>query len=318
MQDFAGIWVPLVTPFINGAVDQAGLKRLVAHLGNQGLAGLVVCGSTGEAASLDGAEQLAVLHTVLEARGELRVMMGVSGVTPAGVAGRLRGLAGLPLAGVLVPPPYYVKPSQQGIADFYTAVADASPHPVVLYDIPGRTGVRIETDTMLRLASHPQIRAVKDCGGDLDHTQAVIDDGRLQLLCGDDSRLFVSLCQGAVGAIAASAHLRPDLFADVHCLLLEGDLHAARRLWKALWPLTRALFDEPNPGPVKAALAPCLDLRDELRAPMTTASAGLALRIRGLLGAIDAAWPATPRGQALARGATRAGVPTSPAGTSLR
>ena len=291
MQEFAGIWVPLITPFINGAVDHDGLKRLVAHLGNKGIAGLVVCGSTGEAASLDEAEQLAVLRTVIDVRGELRVVMGVSGVTPAGVAARLRELADLPLAGVLVPPPYYVKPSQQGVADFYTSVADASPHPVVLYDIPGRTGVRVETDTMLRLAAHPRIRAVKDCGGDLEHTQAVIDDGRLQVLCGDDSRIFVSLCQGAVGAIAASAHLRPDLFAGLYRLLHQGDLGEARRLWKALWPLTRALFEEPNPGPVKCALAQRLDLRDELRAPMTTVSASLAQRIQGLLDAIDVSWP---------------------------
>jgi len=291
MQDFTGIWVPLVTPFVNGTVDLDGLKRLVAHLGNKGITGLVVCGSTGEAASLDEAEQLAVLHTVIEARGELRVVMGVSGVTPAGVARRLQELAGLPLAGVLVPPPYYVKPSQQGVADFYTTVADASPHPVVLYDIPGRTGVRIETATMLRLAAHPRIRAVKDCGGDIEHTQAVIDDGRLQVLCGDDSRIFVSLCQGAAGAIAASAHLRPDLFADLHRLLQHGELQAARGLWKALWPLTRALFEEPNPGPLKAAMAWRLDLGNELRAPMTPASQSLAQRIHTTLDAIDAAWP---------------------------
>ena len=293
MQDFAGIWVPLVTPFINGAVDHDGLKRLVAHLRGGGVHGLVVCGSTGEAASLSAAEQLAVLHTVLDARGELQVMMGASGVTPSSVIGRLQELAGLPLAGVLVTPPYYMKPSQQGVADFFTAVADASTHPVVLYDIPGRTGVRIETETMLRLAAHPRIRAIKDCGGDLEHTQAVIDDGRLQVLCGDDSRVFVSLCQGAVGAIAASAHLRPDLFASLQRLLQQGDLPAARRLWKALWPLTRALFEEPNPGPVKSALPRIVDVRDELRAPMTVASPGLALRIQGLLDAMKVAWPET-------------------------
>lgn len=293
MQDFAGIWVPLVTPFVNGAVDHDGLKRLVAHLRGSGIRGIVVCGSTGEAASLSAAEQLAVLRTVLDVRSELQVMMGASGVTPCSVVGRLRELAGLPLAGVLVTPPYYVKPSQQGVADFFMVVADASTHPVVLYDIPSRTGVRIETETMLRLAAHPQIRAVKDCGADLEHTQAVINDGRLQVLCGDDSRVFVSLCQGAVGAIAASAHLRPDLFASLYRLLQQGDLHAARCLWKMLWPLTRALFEEPNPGPVKSALPRVVDVRDELRAPMTAASPGLALRIQEMLDAMKVAWPGT-------------------------
>jgi 4-hydroxy-tetrahydrodipicolinate synthase len=286
VHDFAGIWVPLITPFHHGAVDHDGLKRLLAHLDNKGLAGVVVCGSTGEAATLDEAEQRAVLQTVLAARGGLQVIMGASGVTPGRVVARLREWQGLPLAGVLVPPPYYVRPSQKGIADFFTAVADASPHPVVLYDIPSRVGVRIQTGTMLQLAAHPRIRAVKDCSGDLEHTQALIDDGRLQMLCGDDSRVFVNLCQGSVGAIAASAHLRPGLFAELHRLVQKNDLNAARGLWKTLWPLTLALFEEPNPGPVKAALAPLLDLRDELRAPMTTASAGLAGRIRDLLAAV--------------------------------
>ena len=281
-------WVPLITPFHHGSVDHDGLKRLLAHLDGKGLAGVVACGSTGEAASLDEAEQMAVLQTVLAARGGLRVIMGVSGVRPGKVAGRLRELQGLPLAGVLVPPPCYVKPSRQGIADFFKAVADASPHPVVLYDIPSRVGVRIETDTMLQLAAHPQVHAVKDCSGDLEHTQAIIDDGRLQMLCGDDSRVFVSLCQGSVGAIAASAHLRPDLFAELHRLVQRNDLQAARALWKSLWPLTRALFEEPNPGPVKAALSPLLDLHDELRSPMTTASAGLSRRIGDLLAAMPA------------------------------
>ncbi|MEK8032749.1 4-hydroxy-tetrahydrodipicolinate synthase [Ideonella sp. DXS29W] len=285
---FGGIWVPLVTPFREGAVDHEGLKRLVRHLDHQGLAGLVVCGSTGEAAALDEAEQRAVLDTVMSVRGDLKVIVGVSGVTPGGVARRLRELAGLPLAGVLVPSPYYVKPSQAGLIDFFNTVADASPVPVVLYDIPGRTGVRIDTDTMLTLARHPRIQAVKDCAGDPDHTQAVIDDGRLQLLCGDDARIFTSLCQGAVGAIAASAHLHPAAFARLHRQLQAGDLLAARPAWRALWPLTRALFAEPNPGPVKAALALRLGLSNELRAPMTAASPGLTARLASLLEVLDA------------------------------
>jgi 4-hydroxy-tetrahydrodipicolinate synthase len=256
-----------------------------------GVAGFVVCGSTGEAAALNEAEQLAVLRSVLDASGGLPVIMGVSGVTPDALSSRIAQLHELPLAAFLVPPPYYVRPSQQGIADFYTAIADASAHPIVLYDIPVRTGVRIETATMLALASHPRIVAVKDCAGDLDHTQALIDDARLQVLAGDDHRMFVTLCQGGVGAVAASAHLRPELFVALQRHVAQGELRAARALWQVLWPLTKALFDEPSPGPVKAALAQRLNLSGELRVPMTRATPAGVQQVRDALLRIDAAWP---------------------------
>jgi 4-hydroxy-tetrahydrodipicolinate synthase len=180
-----------------------------------------------------------------------------------------------------------VRPSQQGIADFFATVADASPLPIALYDIPARTGVRIHTATMLALASHPRIRAVKDCAGDLDHTQAVINDGRLQLLAGDDHRLFTTMCQGGAGAIAASAHLRPELFVQLHRHIARGELHEAQRLWTVLWPLTVALFDDPNPAPVKAALSALHGLSDELRAPMTRATGETARKVSELLARID-------------------------------
>lgn len=291
MQDFAGIWVPLVTPFDHDAIDHAGLRRLVRTLAGAGIAGVVVCGSTGEAAALDETEQLAVLRTVLDASPGLRVIMGVSGVTPRSVVARLARLGALALAGVLVPPPSYVRPSQQGIADFFATVADASPWPLVLYDIPARAGVRIATSTMLALAAHPNISAVKDCSTDADHAQAIVDDGRLRLLGGDDHRMFTTLCQGGVGAIAASAHLRPDLFVALHRALQRSDLHTARQLWRGLWPLTQALFAEPSPGPVKAALALRHGLRDELRAPMTRATPEAAQRVANLLAQLDADWP---------------------------
>ena len=117
MQDFSGIWVPLITPYADGAVDHAGLRRLVHVLGTAGVAGLVVCGSTGEAAALDESEQAAVLRTVQDACPGLPVILGVSGVTAKSVTARLARLAEFALAGLLIPPPYYVRPSQRGIED---------------------------------------------------------------------------------------------------------------------------------------------------------------------------------------------------------
>ncbi|MFM2066076.1 MAG: hypothetical protein RLZZ584_985 [Pseudomonadota bacterium] len=306
--DFSGIWVPLVTPFLDDAaqgVDHAGLARLVRHLARGGVAGLVVCGTTGEAAALSHAEQQAVLATVRATLTDravapvhepVRVVMGVSGVTPAEVIARLADFQSLctadaatghaAIAGFLVPAPTYVRPSQAGLADFFRRVADAAPAPLIVYDIPARTGVRIHTDTLLALAGHPAIVAVKDCAGDEAHTHAVIADGRLQLLAGDDARIFSTLCLGGAGAIAASAHVRPELFVALQALVDRGELAAARRLWRALWPLTQQLFGEPNPAPVKAALAHTLGLGASLRAPMTAATPACAAQLLATLQAL--------------------------------
>ncbi len=210
-----GIWVPLVTPFAGGHVDHAGLARLVASFHGTGIAGFVVCGSTGEASTLSAMEQQAVLQTVIGAAGGLKIVMGVSGVSTAVVRQELLHWAGHRIDGFLVSAPYYMKPSQAGIERHFRELADASPLPILLYDIPGRTGVRIETATMLALAGHPRIVGVKDCSADLDHLQAVLGDGRLAVLCGDDHRIFMSLCLGSAGAIAASAHLHPRRFVEL-------------------------------------------------------------------------------------------------------
>lgn len=293
MHGFEGIWIPLVTPFAGDRVDHAALKRLVVHLAHAGVAGFVVCGSTGEAGALRDAERLAVLRSVIDAAQGKPVVMGASGVTPGDVIATFELRASLPVAGFLVTAPYYVRPPQQGVHDFFVAVADAAPAPVLLYDIPARTGVRIETATMLALAGHRNIVAVKDCSGDADHLEAILADGRLRVFAGDDHRIFATLSAGGSGAVAASSHLRPELFVALHRHLAQGELPAARALWRRLWPLTKALFDEPNPAPVKAALAEALGLADTLRAPMQAASAANRLRVRALLQAIDT--PAAPR-----------------------
>ncbi|MEW6705535.1 MAG: 4-hydroxy-tetrahydrodipicolinate synthase [Pseudomonadota bacterium] len=280
-----GIWVPLITPFIRATVDHAGLARLTAALAASGIAGFVVCGSTGEAATLSDAEQLATLDTVLAAAAGLPVLMGLGGVATSAVREKLLRVVERPIAGALISAPPYVRPSQAGLLQHFSALADASPKPVLLYDIPGRTGVRIETATLLALAAHPRIVGVKDCSGDLDHLQALLSDGRLAVLCGDDHQIFASLCLGAAGAIAASAHLQPQRFVQMQRLLDQGRLPEARALWRRLRPLATALFAEPNPALVKAALAPLHDLSDELRPPMARATDAARDRVAAALAA---------------------------------
>ena len=273
--NLSGIWVPLVTPFEGGAVDHAGLRRIVVRCAGAGVAGFVACGSTGEPWALDDTEQQAVLQTVLEAAGGVPVLMGLAGNHEGALHARLRRFAEWPIAGFLVPPPYYARPSQVGLVHWFSRLADASARPIVLYDIPLRTGVRIEPATALQLAAHPRIVGIKDCGGSSSDTQALIAGGRLQVLAGDDARIFDTLCAGGAGAIAASAHVRTERFVAMHRAVAEQRLDDARRIAQELAPLIRALFAEPNPAPLKALLAHEGLISDELRPPLVAASAPL-------------------------------------------
>jgi 4-hydroxy-tetrahydrodipicolinate synthase len=277
--DFSGLWIPVVTPLRGGRVDHDALAGLVKRLGASGIAGFIVCASTGEAPLLDEQERGAVLATVMR-HTDLPVAMGAAGVTAQDVLQRMAhaGEHGTPTA-FLVPPPAYLRPSQSALQAFFTTIADAAPAPLIVYDIPARTGVRLELDTLLALAAHPRIAALKDCGGRVEQTEALIVDGRLQVLCGNDNEWFASRCLGAAGAVAASAHVRTDLFVAFDQALARGELVRARALWRHLGPLTRALFDEPSPAPVKALLAHAGECANELRLPMTTASPALTARL---------------------------------------
>ena len=279
--DFSGLWIPLVTPFRDGAVDHAALAALTRRLAD-GVAGFVVCGSTGEAAALDEAEQLASLDTVQAAAGGLPVVMGLSGYHLGKTTAWVRKLSERPLAGLLVPAPHYIRPSQAGLLEWFRAIADASAVPVLIYDIPYRTGATLSRETLLALAAHPRIAGIKDCGGDMAKTRALIADGRLQVLSGEDHQIFSTVAEGGVGAIAASGHVQTKRFVQMLRLLADNRVAEARAEWQPLQPLIEMLFAESNPGPLKALLANGGAMRDELRSPMTRASDGLRERLVAL------------------------------------
>ncbi|SDH41374.1 4-hydroxy-tetrahydrodipicolinate synthase [Pseudomonas flavescens] len=280
MSTFSGIWVALVTPFRDGQVDLPALRSLAVHLLEMGAAGLVVCGTSGEAAALDEREQLAVLDAALEVVPASRVVMGLSGNNQTAVLARLQRIQSRPLAGLLVPAPYYIRPSQQGLLAFFEAIADASRLPIILYDIPYRSAVSMELETVRQLAGHPRITAIKDCGGDARKTQTLIEDGVLDVLAGEDEQIFTTLCLGGSGAISAAAHIRTADFVQVVAYLQRGDLQAGRTLFRQLLPLIRLAFAEPNPAPIKSLLAMRGWIADELREPMLRCSDALRERLR--------------------------------------
>lgn len=267
---FGGIWVPLVTPYREGAVDLDTVQCLAARMADKGVHGLVACGTTGEAALLDDDEQTAVLRAVQEAvGGRCPVIMGISGSDTRAMTKRVAYLDHFGVDGFLISPPAYVRPSQQGVILHFQALAAATTRPIILYDIPARTGVALDLATVATLAANPQFVAIKKCGG-IDHSSVtdLLSRTPLTVLSGDDASLFEMLRLGGHGAIAAAAHIRPDLFVQVFDLVQEGEIGQARLIFNALLPLIRLLFSEPNPGPVKAALAMQGLIREELRLPM--------------------------------------------------
>ena len=260
------------------------------HYAAAGVDGLVVCGSTGEAAALDDAEQLAVLDAVLNVADGLPVMMGLAGNHQGRVLRRLSAFGTRPLAGILAPAPYYVRRTGRRVR-LFPLPGRRLALPLALYDIPYRTGAALDTATLLELAAHRNIAAIKDCGGSLEKTVALIADGRLQVMAGEDLQTLSTLCLGGSGIIAAAAHIRPDLFVALYRAVREQRLDQARALFLALAPMIQLAFAERNPGPVKAQLARQGLLTDELRAPMPAASAALADRLQAAVAELDRAFP---------------------------
>jgi 4-hydroxy-tetrahydrodipicolinate synthase len=273
MSPFEGIWVPIVTPFRDGSVDLDGAQRLAVDLAADGVSGIVVCGTTGEAASLDESEQAALLQAVIEAIGpRCPVAMGIAGNNTRALIEKVGRYNHFEPAAYLISAPSYVKPSQQGILLHYQSIASNTDVPIIVYNIPARTGVNIDADTVIALSADPQFVAIKESSGNVPQMGDILNRTSLKLLAGDDALLLATLDLGGHGAISASAHLRPDLFVRIVQLMRSGQVEQASAIFDTLQPLIKLLFSEPNPAPIKAALAMQGRIRDGLRLPMTPMS----------------------------------------------
>jgi 4-hydroxy-tetrahydrodipicolinate synthase len=248
MSIFSGIWVPLVTPFNQGEIDFPALTALCQHVMDRGVDGVVVCGTTGEAPMLSKEEQLQVLDAVLTVVPGNKVMMGLSGTHMPSIVAMQKAITERPIAGILLPAPYYIRPSQAALEAFFTQLADSSSVPIVVYNVPYRSGIHLELETLRRLAKHPRIVAVKDCGGSTDLTYSLIADGELDVLC-------------------------PEKFVALVKQVQACDLAAARENFFQLMPLIRLMFAAPNPASIKFALSLGGLMQNELRAPMLPAPA---------------------------------------------
>jgi 4-hydroxy-tetrahydrodipicolinate synthase len=257
-RSFAGAGVALVTPFAKeGSLDEAALRRLVKRQVAGGIDVLVPCGTTGESATMTEAEQLRVVEITLAESGGKPVLAGAGSNDTRVAIQRSKAMAGLGVHGVLSVGPYYNKPTSEGFFRHFSAIADASPVPVVVYNVPGRTGSNIDAPTQQRLAAHPNIAGVKEASGNLGQMMEILRDrpAGFEVLSGDDAFTLAMMAHGAVGVISVAANQIPGPMHDLVAAAARGDFKEALRIHNRFLDLMNLNFVESNPIPVKASLA---------------------------------------------------------------
>jgi 4-hydroxy-tetrahydrodipicolinate synthase len=283
-----GIWLPLITPFKDGAFDEVSALQLVRYYVGAPVDGFILGATTGEGLTL-GEEEAGRYADICRreidaAGGRVQLYLGLSGSDTRKGVKALTHTSSWPVDGYLITCPYYTRPSQEGLSRHFAALANATRRPIMLYNIPYRTGVNLLNDAMLRLAEVPNIVGVKDCSADAVQSFDLLRHrpSGFAVLTGEDALFHNALTQGADGGVLASAHIETAAFAAVRDQMIGGDHAGALASWRALVDLPRLLFAEPSPAPIKHWLwrTGLID-SPEVRLPMTEVSEGLAARIDG-------------------------------------
>ena len=275
---FQGSFVALITPFRAGSIDEPALRKLVEFQIENGTHGLIPCGTTGEAPTLSPAEWERVINVVIEqAAGRVPVLVGTGTNDTQATINRTQRACELGADGALVVTPYYNRPTQEGLYQHFAAIATAVDLPLMLYNVPGRTGVNLLPETVVRLSRIASIVALKEASGSVDQVSQIVPrvGSDLTVLSGDDGLALPMMSVGARGVVSVVANIAPRQVAALAEAMLAGDLAEALVLHDQLADLTRALFIESNPVPVKTAaswLGLCIaELRLPL-VPLATAS----------------------------------------------
>ncbi|WP_340646604.1 4-hydroxy-tetrahydrodipicolinate synthase [Phenylobacterium sp.] len=287
---YQGVWLPLVSPFKDDALDETSVRRMVAHYAGQ-VDGIILAATTGEGMALSRDETRNLAEWTAEelaAQGRATpVLIGLCGAVTANVVEAVGGAEDLPAAGYLIACPYYVRPTQEGLRLHFEAIAEATARDILVYNIPYRTGVNMTNDTLLRLAERPNIVGVKDCCADPAQSRDLIarkPDG-FSVLCSEDASFLTALRDGADGGVVASAHLRPEVFRILYRLAQDRRWTEAERLWTTIAAIPDLLFAEPSPSALKHALWRLGEIdTPDLRLPMTPPSEGLVERLDEFLG----------------------------------
>ncbi|MFT4143203.1 MAG: 4-hydroxy-tetrahydrodipicolinate synthase [Mobilitalea sp.] len=281
-----GVWLPIITPFKNDKIDCKSYKNLIDHYISKGIHGIIPLGTTGEIPVLSDFEFEDMIEKTMEyVNGRVPVYVGVGGNYTARVNKKVEIAEYYDIQGILSVCPYYNRPNQEGIYAHFKSIAEQTKLNIVLYNIPYRTGVNIENETVHKLAEIENIVGIKDASGNFTQTQSLLmsPPKDFSILTGEDNLFYSTLALGGQGGILASAHLKTELFLDIYKNIKENDMNAAFSIWKELAAFIPLLFKEPNPCPIKYCLKelgliespevrlPLVEISDELKVKLNRA-----------------------------------------------
>jgi 4-hydroxy-tetrahydrodipicolinate synthase len=286
---FSGAYTALVTPFKNGAIDEAAYRRLIDFQIENGVSGIVPTGSTGEAATLDQEEHLRVIEiAVSQAKGRCRVIAGTGSNSTLEAIELSVGAAKLGVDAVLLASPYYNKPTPEGIYRHFKAVSEATDVPIMLYNVPSRTASEIDVETCVKLVRECRnVVSIKEAGGNCDRVSALRNalPPEFTILSGDDSLTIPFMAVGAVGVVSVASNIIPRQVSEMVESFLTGHIHEAKDLHLRWYAIFKDLFIESNPIPVKAALHAMGMIEAEYRLPLCEMRTGNLDRLKRTLAA---------------------------------
>ena len=284
---FRGVCTALATPFKDGGIDWAALAELIEIQAAGGVAAICLCGTTGEAATLSDGERLQLVARAGELiGGRCDYVVGVGSPSTARSVSYARFAAANGAGALLVVTPYYNKGTHDGITRHFHTIADSTDLPVILYNVPSRTGVDLTVGHLTEIAAHPNIRGLKEAGDSVSNLADFMASlgGKMQLYAGNDAAILPTLALGGSGVVSVLSNILPGEVADICRLFEEGKTEEARRLSLALLPLTHLLFAETNPAPLKCALSLLGLAEEEIRLPLSPVSETLREKMRKALG----------------------------------
>lgn len=286
-QKFSGTAIAIITPFNNDlSVDYISLDKLIDHYLKNGIDYFVVLGTTGENATLSSDEKNKILDFFIKKiNGRVPIVAGFGGNNTQEIISSIKKRDFKGIDAILSVAPYYNKPNQRGLIEHYTAIANNSPVPVILYNVPGRTSVNMTAQTTLELSKHQNIIAIKEASGNLNQVMEILKNKPedFDVISGDDALTFPLMTLGAVGVISVVAMAKPKLMSDMVNYCLEGNFDIARKLHFDLLEITNAIFEDGNPAGIKAALFSQGFIKNKLRLPLIEVNENVFDKIRRLL-----------------------------------
>jgi 4-hydroxy-tetrahydrodipicolinate synthase len=282
-----GVWLPIITPFLDDKVDFKSYKRMIEHYISKGVTGIIPLGTTGESPTISEDEAEEIIEKTMDyVNGRVPVIVGVGGNNTKKVQEKLRNVEKYKVSGILSVCPYYNRPDQRGIYEHFLKLSETTDLDIIIYNIPYRTGRNIENETLFKLSELKNIVGVKDASGDIKQSLSLLQYAPpgFSIMTGEDIFFYITLIYGGQGGILASSHIETESFIDIYNLVRRNDHQGAFEIWKKLAELIPMLFEEPNPSPIKYCLKKAgLIESDELRLPLVTISEKLQKKLDNYL-----------------------------------